>query len=197
MNQSDQDLDSLYRPTNTRKRKSIIIFCALGLAVVMSYQNCASMKVQDTGELAFSSKSSLPSLDYAITTVYFDDDRDMNRIKKNYCSSGHSVPGIQSDEIYVDYIIDNLEVDNLNDVELYCKLAKSMDEYARCEDFYLQNQASVSNYIQYGRDESEDSNFIRYKYTNLENAVYEFDVFAGMDDTMLTEVTKVQFQICD
>lgn len=196
MNWSDQDFDSQYKPTNTRKRKSAVIFSALGLALVLSFQNCASMKVE-TGELGFASKSSLPELEYAITTVYFNDDRDMNRIKRNYCSDGYNMPGIQSDEIYVDYMIETLVVESLEDVELYCKLAESMDEFVTCEEFYLQNQASVSNYIQYGEDESEDLNFIRYKYTNLENAVYEFDVFAGIDETMLTEVTKVQFQVCD
>ena len=191
----DHGLEPSYKPKSTRKRKAVV-FSVLGVALVMSFQNCASMKVE-TGELSFSSKSSLPKLEHAITTVYFGDDRDMKRIKKNYCSDGYNMPGIQSDEIYIDYIFGNLEVESLEDVVLYCKLAHSMDEFTQCEEFYLQNQASVSNYIQYGGDGSEDLNFIRYEYTNLENAVYEFDVFAGMDDTMLTEVTRVQFQICD
>ena len=193
--------DSTYGPKDRKNaggRKNVTVaFCALMLAVVMSYQNCASFKVSELGDYHYSSNSALPDLKFAITTVYFHDDRDMKRITKNYCHDGENMPGVQSDEIYVDYIIDeNINLDNLDDLELFCKLAESVDEYTRCEDFYLQNQASISNYIQYDED-GLGLNFIRYKYTNLENGVYEFDVYASTDSVMLTDVTKVRFQICD
>ena len=179
------------------KSRYFVAFCAFVLALTVSYTNCASFKVKNIDGGFYSKSSGLPELHHSIATVYFNDERDMKRIKKNYCNPDEDFPGVQSDEVYVDYFIDNLGYTTEEGLTLYCKLVDSTDPYTPCEEFYLQNQASISNYIQYDNELDREVGFIRYKYENLQNNIYKFDVYAMINEDMLSDVARVEFQICD
>ncbi len=168
---------------------------ALCLTLVVGYQNCAGFKTKDlvgAGFLSSQSYETLPVLDLALS-----DDNGLE-IVSNPCRDNLDVKlGIRSDRIYIDYLPQILSGYDISEVALYCSAAIS-GPYEDCDLFKLEQHSTVTDYRE--QIESGYYDYVKYRYNDLSDGVHELYVYAAapdLENEMLTQVSRLAFQICD
>lgn len=177
------------------RKLGVATVAALCLTLVVGYQNCAGFKTRDlvgTGFLSSQSYEKLPLLDIALS------DANGLEIINNPCEGGQDVRlGIKSDRIYVDYLPQILGGYDISEVDLYCSVVIS-GPYENCDYFKLEQHSSAIHYRE--QIESGYYDYVKYRYNDLSDGVHEMYVYAsapGFENEMLSQVSRLAFQICD
>lgn len=181
-------------PSGSRKL-GVATVAALCLTLVVGYQNCAGFKTKNlvgAGFLSSQSYDGLPTLDVALS--------DVNGLEviNNPCRDGQDVRlGIKSDRVYVDYLPQTLGGYDISEVSLYCSALIS-GPYEDCDYFKLEQHSSSMHY----RDQIESGyyDYVKYRYNDLSDGVHEIYVYASApnsENDMLSQVSRLAFQVCD
>ena len=184
------------RPGGSRKVMALTV-STLCLTLVVGYQNCAGFHVRDIGGSVLSSQSydTLPILDVTLS------DGDGEEITSNTCDNMISGvnKGIGSDRVFVDYLPQVVSGYDILEVKLFCSnsIDNSTEAYENCDTFKLEPNSTVHHY----RNEIDSGyyDYVKYRYNDLSDGIHELYVYAAApaDNSMLTQITRLTFQVCD
>ncbi len=184
------------RPGGSRKVMALTV-STLCLTLVVGYQNCAGFHVRDMGGSVLSSHSydTLPVLDVTLS------DGDGEEVTNNPCENSVSgvSKGIESDRVFVDYLPQVVSGYDILEVNLFCSnsIENSTEVYENCDTFKLEQNSTVHHY----RNEIDSGyyDYVKYRYNDLSDGVHELYAYAAApaDNSMLTQITRLTFQVCD